>query len=807
MTTLFREVSLALRTLRKTPTFAIVALLTIAISVGATVSIFSVVHGILLDPLPYPSPERLVIVWQTDAHNDSWSEAASVPDYLDWKREATQFEALAANTSKQVNFLPAGGTPERLAASAITHDFFDVLGVQPLLGRSFTAEEDRIGAPPSVILTWSLWRERFGGNPGVLGQTINLDGREHTIVGVTSRTLWLGDEVAVLVPAMPAMGEFTEMRGVHNALVWGRLADGASMRDAQEEMSRISVALERLHPDDNTGRGARVEALHEAIVGDVRRPITILFGAALLVLLIGCANVAGLLIARGISRTPEMALRVSLGAGRGTLIRQLLIESITLSFLGGAFGVAISYWGVRLLTALAPESTPRIENVALNSAALTFALAASLICGLIFGLGPAIRISRQALARTMHTSARGSIGGGSAKSRQLLVVGEIALAVILTTGAGLMIQSFWNILRVDPGFQPQGLATFDVTLPEARYPSPTRAVYPEWPEVIRFYDSFLEELRATPGIESAAIAMNHPLRRGWTSTVTVDGREPVEGPRDEQRIRAVSPGYFATVRSPVLRGRDLNADDRSDSPFVVLVNQTYANRYFPNEDPIGRTISFWGKSRTIVGVAGDVRFMGLREDVDPAIYPPLTQVPQSQFAVVFRAGPDPMAHFGAVKAALARVEPTTAPANVRSLDQVASEAIGGERFQVVLLTLFGATALLLAAIGIFGLISYQVEQRRTEIGVRMALGADRTNVVRMIVSDGARLAAAGVLGGVAGALAVTRLLESLLFGVGARDAGVFSIVALTLATIALLASWIPARRAGSVEPASVLRSE
>ncbi|MGH9457872.1 MAG: ABC transporter permease [Thermoanaerobaculia bacterium] len=798
---------LALRSLARSRSFTLVALATIAISIGATAALFSVVHGILLDPLPYPDPSTLVIVWQTDAHNDSFSEAASQPDYIDWKAEAKSFSHLAATTTAEVNLLPRDGAPVRLQAVAITHDFFDVLGVHPALGRPFTRHENAMGGPPAAILTWGLWRDRFGGDPEIVGKPVRLDGSETTVVGVTGRTFWLGQEADILVPIVPVLGSLGEVRGVHSSVVWGRIAPGVTHAQAQQEMTAISRELEGRYPDDNVGRGARIETLHEAIVGDVRRPILILFAAAVLVLLIGCANVAGLLVARGVGRAREISVRASLGAGRARLLRQLLVEALTLSLLGGVAGVFIAFWGARLLVAEAPDTIPRLENVALDPEVLGFTLVAAVASGLLFGLLPALRLSRAPLAAALRASERGAAGGG-ASSRHLLVVTEIALAVVLTIGAGLLLKSFAHLLRVEPGFDPPGLFTFDVSLPTATYPVPSRSDYPQWPEAFRFYEELLPALRGTPGVEAAALAMHHPLRRGWTSTILVEGREPAEGPQDEQRVRAVSPGYFGTIGAAILRGRDVRDDDTADRPLVLLINQSFADRYFPGEDPIGKRLRFWGNVREIVGVVADVRFAGPRNDSEPAIYPPLAQVPMGEIAVIVRgAGSNPLAHYGAVRAALARVDPSVAPSNVRTLDQLLSESIGTERFQMLLVTLFGGTALLLAAIGVFGLVAYQVEQRRREIGVRMALGADRGDIVGMILSEGGRLAAAGIALGAAAALALTRVLEATLFEVGTRDFGVYATVILLLAGVALAASWLPARRAATVDPNVVLRYE
>ncbi|MGK2858262.1 MAG: ABC transporter permease, partial [Thermoanaerobaculia bacterium] len=757
------DIRQAFRSLSRSPSFTAVALLTMAISIGATAAIFSVVHGILLDPLPYADPDRLAIVWQTDAHNDSWNEAASGPDYRDWKRETRTFERLGAATLRELNLLPSDGAPLRVDAMAISHDFFDVLGVRPALGRAFTAEEDVVGGPAAAILSHALWQERFAGDPSILGRTIRLDGRDHEVVGVAGGGLRFAGEPHVLVPLMPAIGDLGDSRGVHNVVVWGRLAQNATIETAQHEMSGIMQELERLYPDDNRGRGARVEPLHEAIVGDVRLPVTILFGASILVLLIGCANVAGLLIARGIRRGREIAVRASLGAARWRLLRQLVVESLLLSVTGGALGILIAWWGIGVLTALAPSSIPRLENVEVDPIVLGFMLALSVASGLLFGIFPALRTSKAALGSTARGAARAVSHG---RSRHLLVVAEIALALTLTAGAGLLVRTVYNLMQVDPGFQPKGLFTFDISLPETKYPVPPRSTYPEWPEATRFYERLLAELESTPGVESIALAMNHPLRRGWTSTITVEGREPVDGPRDEQRLRAVSPGYFRTIGAPIVKGRAFTGDDRFGREPVVIVNQAFVDRYLPGEEPLGRKLNFWGVSRSIVGVVADVRFMGLREPAAPAVYPPLAQVPMTEVAVIVRAGENPLTHFSAVRSGLARVEPDVAPSNVQTLDQILAGAIGPERFQMILLSLFGATALLLATIGVFGLIAYQVEQRRAEIGVRMALGADGPDIVRMLVREAGSLAVAGILFGGMAAWLSSRYLESLLFSVG-----------------------------------------
>ncbi|MGH9457871.1 MAG: ABC transporter permease [Thermoanaerobaculia bacterium] len=800
---MMNDFHLALRSLARSRSFSLVALATIAISIGATVSIFSVVHGVLLEPLPFRDPSRLVTIWETDAHNASFEELASAPDYADWKREARSFSGMAGTTQRQVNVRSDGGT-ERLTALGVTRDFFDVVGLPLHVGRTFLATEDAPGGAPAVILPWAMWQERFGGDPAVVGRSLVVDGTPHAIVGVAARAMRLGDPTPLFVPFAQIAGPFLDARGVHDVFVWARLAPGATLEGARHEMVGIMRELERLYPNENRGRGAAVEPMHEVLVGDVREPVLVLFGAAGLVLLIGCANVAGLMLARGIGRARELEVRAALGASRWHVVRQVLTESLVLALAGAAAGTLLALWGVRLLTSFAPNRLPRIENIDVDPAVLGFSLLSAVLSGLLFGILPAVRASGS--VSRFAASGRG-ITGRRARARTLLVAGEIAFAVVLTIASGLLLRSFWNLVRVDPGFEPRGLVTFNIALPSSSYPEPSGDEYPGWPEVTEFYERLLHELRTTPGLESAALAIHHPLNRGWRSPIRVDGRPVPEGPVDKERMRGVSPGYFATIGTPILRGRDLDAGDTAEAPKVVLINEAFAQRHFPGENPVGRRIWFWGQSREIVGLVANVRFMGPRRPAEPAFYPPLAQVPTSDVAVVVRAGANPLAHLGAIREALERADPALAPSDIRTLDRILLDSIGTERFQMLLISLFGATALLLAAVGIFGLVAHQVEQRRAEIGIRMALGATRRDVTGMVVGEGGRLAAAGAGMGVAAALALTRVLESTLFEVDTRDAAVYAAAIASFAVVALIASWLPARRAAAVDPNIVLRYE
>ncbi len=638
-----------------------------ALGIGATTAIYSVVRAVLWNPLPFRDPDRLAVVWETDAHNKSFEEGASVPDFVDFRRQARSFSGLGAARGLWMNLSETGREPERISTDSVSHGFFEILGVRPALGRGLLAEDDRPNAPGVVVLSDSLWRSRYGGSTAAVGRSISLDGNPYTIVGVMPPRFDFPEETQAWIALEPALGEMGRFRGVHNLFVVGRLADGVTFGQAGAEMASIADRLARQYPDDNAGRSTRVVSLSEAVSGDVRPSLLVLLGAVALVTLIACANVSGLLLARAAARTRELAIRRALGAGRGRIARQLLTESVLVALAGCAAGLLLAAWGMDALVSLSPRTLPRVAEAGLNRPVLLFSLLLSALCGIVAGMAPALRgvreIEEALKAGDPRTATR-------ARARGLLVGAQIVLACILTAGAGLLLRSLQNLRRVDPGFRAAGLLTARLALPRSKYPEPPREDYFRWPEVLRFYDELIPRLQALPGVSAAALAANHPLRAGWTSQLDVEGQVQPPGRRDETRIRPVSPDYFRTTGTPVLAGRPIEAGDRSGAPLVVVVNEAFVRRYFPGRNPIGRTVRFWDRSRQIVGVAHDERFRGLARESEPAVYPSLLQVPISDVFLLVRSASDPSVAARELRTAVRAVEPDVALFQIRTADEL-----------------------------------------------------------------------------------------------------------------------------------------
>lgn len=803
MSSLLRDVRHALRTLFRTPGFTAVAVATMALGIGATTAIFSFVHAVLWNPLAFRDPDRLAVVYETDAHNKSFEEGASTPDFADFRRDARSFSGLAAVSGRWLNLTEESREPERISTDAVSGAFFEIVGVRPALGRVLGPNDDRPGAPGVVVLSDALWRSRYAASPSAVGREISLDGAPYTIVGVMPRAFDPSDTEA-WTPLEPSLGAFKDLRGVHNLTVIGRLADRASFEQAGAEMAAIAARLARAYPDDNAGRSARVVPLAQAYSGDVRPSLFLLLGAVALVTLISCANVSGLLLARAAARSREIAIRRALGAGRGRIARQLLTESVLVALAGCAGGLALAAWGRDALVALSPHTLPRASEAGLHLPVLVFSILLSAACGLLAGLAPAFggvrEIERDLKSGDLRAAPRGSVRG-------VLVAAQIVLACVLTTGAGLLLRSLQNLRRVDTGFRAAGLVTARIQLPRSKYPEPPREDFYKWPEVLRFYDELLPRLRALPGVSAAALAVNHPLRAGWTSQVDVEGQVQRPGERDETRIRPVSPDYFRTTGTAIRRGRAIDDRDRQGTPDVVLVNEAFARRYFPGADPLGRTVRFWDRKREIVGVVADVRFHGPGRESEPAVYPSLLQVPISDVFLLVRSAASPETVIREMRTAVRSVEPDVALFQFRTAEELLTDALGSSRFETTLLSLFGAAALLLSALGLYGLLAYSVARRTREIGIRLALGARRADLAGMIVREGLARCLAGLAVGAVAALASTRLLSSLLYGVRPSDPLIFAGVFGTLLAVALAASILPARRAASIDPLKALRTE
>jgi putative ABC transport system permease protein len=790
----------AFRALFRAPGFSAAAILTLAIAIGANTAMFSILYAVVLEPLAVRDPGRVVRVWQTDRHNASFREGASMPDLRDWLAQQRVFSAMAGTTNRMLNLTAPDAEAERITTTGVSANYFEMLGVAPVAGRGFVAAEDREGAEPVAVVSEAFRQRRFGG-ADVVGRSITLDGRAFEIVGVmpASASLSRASVTDVWIPLTIGVAPFGDVRGVHNVFVLARLRDGVSREQAESAMNVISKRLEQQYPRDNAGRGAFVELLHDAMVRDARPRLYVLSAAVLAVLLIACINVAGLMLARSDSRSRELAIRASLGASRRRIVRQLLTESVALAAVGGVLGVALAFWATRTLLALAP-ALPRADSIGMNLPVLVFAVGASMLSAILFGVVPSIRTSNVQPASPLAGS-RGVLRATRTAGRGVLVVVEVALAVVLVIGAGLLLKSFSKLLAVDVGFRTENVVAFSMTLP---FETPSRDVYPRWPEATNFYDRLLERVGGLPGVRGAALGMNHPLETGFTSQFRLVGQPESEGPRDEVRIRPVSPGYFETLGVPLLRGRTLTRDDRANTPFVVVVNEALARKYFPAEDAVGKQIVFWGQPRTVAGIVKGERFGGPQADPEPALYPPLAQTPMSDLTLVVRSAGSAAATMTAVRGVVRELNGEIALYDVEPLADTLQRTVATPKFQAVLITSFGAIALLLASIGLYALIAYQVQQRTNEIGVRLALGATRAEIVRLVLGRAAGLAASGIVIGVAGALATGRYLESILFQMSTRDPVIFIAVPLLLAAIALVATWVPARRAMKLDPAIAL---
>jgi putative ABC transport system permease protein len=789
----------------KSPGFAAATILTLAIAIGANTAMFSILYAVVLEPLAFREPERVVRVWQTDAHNDSPREGASSPDLADWKQQQRVFSAMAGTSSRMLNLTEANAETERVSSTGASHDYFTMLGIAPLVGRGFVATDDREGAEPVALISDALWQRRFGGGR-VVGRNITLDGKSFEVVGVMPRNASLAQNgTDVWIPLTISVAPFGDVRGVHNVLVLARLKDGVSPEQAQAEMAVISKRLEQQYPDDNKGRGAFVEPVHDALVRDARPRLYLLSAAVLAVLLIACINVAGLMLARADTRVRELAIRASLGASRSRIVRQLLTESVAIAVAGGALGILFAWWATRTFVALAP-TIPRTGGIGMHLPVLLFALVASFLSAVLFGVIPAVRTSAVQPALALG-GVRGVLRGTRTAGRGVLVIVEVALAVMLVIGAGLLLKSLSRLMAVDVGLRTDNLVAFSMKLPETKYPTPPRENYPRWPEVTNFYDAALEQLKSVPGVTNAALGMNHPFASGWTSQIEVVGQPATEGPRDEVRIRAITPGYFETLGIPMQRGRVLSRDDRGDTPFVIIVNEALARRYFNGEEPVGKQLTLWGQPRTIVGVVKGERFGGPQAEVEPALYPPLAQMPMSDVTLVVRANTDAAAVMNAVRGTMRTLDPDIALYDVETLDTTLGRTLATPRFQAILITSFGAIALLLAAIGLYALIAYQVQQRTNEIGIRLALGATRAEVARLILSRAFALALTGIALGLVAALAAGRFLKAIVFQVSTNDPTIYTAVPLLLVVIALAATWIPTRRAMRLDPAVALHVE
>ena len=825
MTTLLHDLRYAVRMLLKQPGFTLVAILALALGIGANTAIFSVVNAVLLRPLNFPEPEGLVAVWKRDtslppaqAQNRS---TISYPDFEDWRAQNRVFEGVAVYQRNSFTLVD-GREAMHVPGALVSAELFKLLRVQPILGRAFLPTEDEPGSRV-VMLSHALWQRRFGGDAAVLGRALTLDGRSYQVVGVMpagfsfpiqTDPIELWTTVAAEREA-PSDGTqpVTEQRGNDFLSGIARLRPGVNLAQAQANLDQIAAALAKQYPDSNTHTGVSVDPLLLDVVGNVRPALIVLLGAAACVLLIACVNVANLLLARATTRGREIAIRAALGAGRGRIVAQLLTESLLLALLGGAVGWLLALWGTDAIRALLPAKFPRASEIALDSGVLAFTMIVTLLTGLIFGLAPAWRASRPDLTGPLMESGGGGRGATeSARGRRLrgaLVVAEIALALVLLSSAGLLIQSFFKLQQVNPGFDARNVLAVKFSLPDSTYPDSVRTA--------DFCQRFADRVSALPGVRSASIVTPLPLSGQLRNLSFQIEEHPVaEAQKPTTDVYAAGLNYFRTMSIPLLRGRDFTTQDTLKSPFVVIVNETFARRFFPGEDPIGKRVSPDGSTepgppgapapvREIVGVVPDVKARTLDSPPRPQMYLPHAQYADHNVALVTRADHDPRALLPALRAAVAELDSTVPLYAAQPMENYVALGAARPRFNAVLLSIFAAVALTLTAIGIYGVMAYSVAQRTQEIGIRMALGAQKGDVFRLVVGGGLRLVVAGVVIGVLAALALTRLLASLLYGVNVADAPTLSAVVLLLGFVALLACWLPARRAAGVDPAIALR--
>jgi len=802
MKTLLKDLAYGARMLRKSPGFTAAAVATLALGIGANTAIFSVVNGVLLRPLQYADADRLVMIWENN-HAKGWDTFSVAPaNFVDWRQQAKSFAGLIAAGGASFT-LTGADEPELLEGARVSADLFSVLGMQPMLGRGFLPEEDVPGKNHVVVLGHGLWQRRFGGDPAVVGRGIVLGGEPYTIVGVAAPEFTFRG--ADLYAPIAFSAEELSHRGSHYTIVVGRLASGATLAAAQTEMDGIADRLRAQYPDSNAGWGTSVISLQEQVVGGVRPALLMLLGAVAFVLLICCANVANLLLARGVGRHREIAIRAALGAGRARIVRQLLTESVLLAAIGGGLGVLLAAWGIDLLQAANPDSVPRLRAIGMDTSVAGFTVGLSLLTGLLFGLYPALQASRSDLSGALKEGGRtGEAGVGRRRARSALVVSEVALALVLLIGAGLMLRSFDRVLHVAPGFRPEHVLTLATDLPAARYAQPEQRV--------GFYRDMVERLRVIPGVEAAAAVTYPPLSGGdLLYSFQIEGRpQSPDGIDPSANYAAVTSDYFRVLGIPLLRGRAFSEQDSGSGAAVAIIDETFARRFFPGEDPIGKRVLITNSNsawREIVGVVGSVTHYALESGPTLAIYEPHAQNPVPEMTIVLRTPSDPAGVVGAAKAAFHAVDPMQPVASIRTMEEVLSAAVAPRRFPLVLIVVFAGVALVLALLGLSGVIAYTVSQRTHEIGVRLALGACRSDVVHMIVRQGARLVLVGIGTGVVASLLLTQLATKLLFGVSATDPATFTVVPLLLAGAALLASWLPARRAAKVDPMSALRAE
>jgi putative ABC transport system permease protein len=812
MQTLIQDLRFGARMLLRKPGFTLIAVITLALGIGANTTIFSVVNAVLLRPLPYQNPGQLALIWGKLPARVSGNMGASAPEFADYRDQNLVFSSVAAYASSSFN-LSDVGEPERIVGTFVSASLFPLLDVQPALGRAFLNEEDRPGHDRVVILSHGLWRRRFAGDSAVIGRSVTIDGQSHTIVGVAPAGFrFPDDETEIWKPiAFTAENLSENERGSHYLSVIARMKPGVTITQAQADMAALAQRMQQQHPtyyDADSGWGTTVVSLLEETVGDARLALLALFGAVGCVLLIGCANVANLLLARASTRRREMAIRAALGGRPWRIIRQLLTESLLLALAGGVLGALIAAWGVEAVAELSASSLPRVNEINIDGRAIGFMLAITLATGLLFGLAPAWQSAKPDLSESLKEGGgKGAGSGGRHRLRGLLVIGEIAIALVLLVGAGLMVKSLYRLQRVEPGFNPSQALTMRLALPEAKYPEPQRQR--------DFYERLLNRIAALPGVKAAGAVNFLPLSgTGNQRSFLIEGKPE---PKLNVGFRMVSPDYFRAMGVPLRAGRSIDGRDRENAPRVAVVNETFARVFLADEDPLGKRVKLGSAQGpfpwlTIAGVVGDVKHGGLDRETRPEMYVPYLQPLLPDWKVppmflVLRGAPEPSSLIPAVRGVVKELDRDQPVYGVATMEQLLSRSTAPRRFNMTLLAVFAALALVLAGVGVYGVMAYAVTERNREIGIRMALGAQARDALKLVVLHGMRLTLVGVALGLMGAFALTRLMKNLLFDVEPTDPMTFIAIALLLAFVALLACWIPARRATKVDPMVALRCD
>jgi putative ABC transport system permease protein len=810
MNTFLQDLRYGFRILAKNPGSTLVAIIALALGIGANSAIFSVVNAVLLRPLRYKDPSHLVVIWETKLSKGILQEYVSPPDYRDWVEQQSVFNQIAALRA-QPAVLTGGPLPERVETAVISPSAFELLGVKAALGRTFSAEEDQPGRNRVAVLSYGLWQRRFGGDSGILGKNVVVDGNSFTIVGVAPRDFRLLDTPSELWMPYTLDAKELSQRGFKTLRVIGHLKRGVSLKQASVEMRSIAGRIEQQYQDTNSGWSTKIVPLRDQLVGDIGPTLWTLLGAVVFVLLIACANVANLLLARAGTREKEIALRTALGANPLRLVRQLLTESVLLGLAGGLLGLALAAWGITLLEQFGPSNLPRLEEVAIDWRVLTFTLGISVLTGIVFGLAPALSSVRSDLNSILKTSGRGTTSNRSrARWRNALVVFEIASCVVLLAGAGLLIRSFAKLGSVDPGFRPDHVLTMQIALPETRYSGQKIAL---------FYQQLVERLHALSGVQYAGIARNLPLSGADASLNFVIENRPIEASSEQSRAkyRAASDEYFAALGIPLVGGRYFDRTDGEKTPGVVIVNSTMARRFWPGEDPVGKRMKagFDGSQWcTIVGVVGDVKHTGLDAAINAEMYYHYRQIPpelmgfvEGTMTLVLRTQAEPNSMAAAVRGEVQRLDADLPVFNVKTMEDLVGGSLAQPRFRTLLLGVFAGVALILAAVGLYGVIAYAVTQRTNELGVRMALGAQKGDVLKLVMGEGAGLAAIGIGIGLVLALPLMKIISQLLFDVNTADPVTFAATAFVILLVTLGASYLPAMRAIKVDPLVALRYE